>query len=49
MRAALFQLSSGDDPAANLDTVRGMMDAAHAQGAEPGKAIAHFVMATHCI
>lgn len=33
MRAALFQLSSGDDPAANLDTVRGMMDAAHAQGA----------------
>ncbi|MFD2853743.1 carbon-nitrogen hydrolase family protein [Seohaeicola zhoushanensis] len=33
MRAALLQLSSGDDPAANLETVIGYMDEAHAAGA----------------
>ena len=34
MRAALLQLSSSDDPLANLATVRGMMDEAAAMGAE---------------
>ena len=34
MRAALVQITSGDDPAANLDTVRGHMRAAAGQGAE---------------
>jgi predicted amidohydrolase len=34
MRAALLQLSSSDDPAANLITVRGMMDTAADQGAD---------------
>ena len=33
MRTALIQLSSGDDPAANLDSVLGYMDRAHAEGA----------------
>ena len=34
MRAALLQLTSSDDPAENLDTVRGMMRDASAQGAD---------------
>jgi len=34
MRAALLQLSSSDDPLANLATVRGMMDEAAAAGAD---------------
>lgn len=33
MRAALLQLCSGDDPAANLDTVAGLMERAVAEGA----------------
>ena len=34
MRAALLQLTSSDDPAENLETVRGMMRDASAQGAD---------------